>query len=68
MTTYYIELNGKYIEEYKRKSNAFKWVERHVDIAKRYVDLEEYPELIRIWEHKGREGNECIYEIKLESN
>lgn len=67
MTAYYIELNGKYIEEYKRKANAFKWVEKHVDIAKRYVDLEEYPELIRIWEHKGSEGCECIYEVKLES-
>lgn len=68
MKTYYIELNGKWIEVYKRKAYAFKWVEKYVEMAKRHVDLEEYPEHIRILEDKEREGLECIYEIKLESN
>lgn len=65
MVEYIIDINGKYVESYKRKANAFKWVEKHIKMTKPYVDFETYPELIRIWEHKGINGVECIYENNI---
>lgn len=62
---YFIEINGKYVKSFKRKANSFKWVEKHIQMLKQCVDLEEYPALIRIWEHKGKEGSECIYENNI---
>ena len=64
---YYIELNGKYIKEYSRKTNALKWVENYME-ATRLVDHEEYPTLIRIWKCEDFKDNVCLYEIKVDSN
>ena len=60
MKTYIIEYNGKYIQEYKRKKAAFKWVEKYLEETKPYVDFDECPVCIRIWECSDK-CRDCIW-------
>lgn len=62
MKEYYIEINERYVQIYKRKKAAFNWVEKYIEQTKN-IDLEAYPELIRIWEHDTG-VHDCIFETK----
>lgn len=67
MTTYYIELNGKWVQSYSRKAYAYKWVEKFIQDTK-VVDHETYPDHIKILKAEEYKELECIYEIKIDSN
>lgn len=60
MKKFIIEFNGKYIQEYKRKKSAFKWVEIYLEQTKSYVDFNAYPACIRIWECSDK-TRDCIW-------
>lgn len=60
MKRYIIEFNGKYIQEYKSKKSAFKWIESYLEKTKPYVDFDEYPACIRIWECSDKH-RDCIW-------
>lgn len=51
MTTYYIELNGAFVKEYKSLKKALNWVFQK---SKSFKD-KEYPDSLTIWKIKNHQ-------------